>query len=538
MSSPAHPNPVAGKLDVRKYLLILQRRKWWGIVPFVILGLVFTVIYFALPAKYLSVCVIKASSEVAELYGPRQTAKKTSEEIVNEEILRYDRVMGALVKTTILEQIEEKSKDDPILRGRLEEKLHQNIVRNTQIRAIGSTLMRVSYLGGTPDNTLIILDKLIAHFVENALRKEREDAKAARDLATAELKRAKEELDSAESTLVTFRSQHPGITETGEGGKGEELTRLTMDIKVLDREIDAQRKKLERCTNQLENTPARTTEGIKTAPDQTVATLKAHMADLRNSLAVALKTYTPRYPAVIELEKRIQATEGQLNQAMKEANQDETMLTVNRAREQLEEKKLELEAELDYRTEERRLLIDRRTKLAQEVDALPNLQKDASQFMRDVAAAANRYATAHTNFKRIDEDYSIKMEGLVSFSIVSPPRLPHEKDIRHKLRLAIIGLLISLAAAIGAITGIEFLDQSLTDTETARDFLRLPSIGVIPFIETRYGRRNRLLKYAAVAAIIVTLLAAAMLAVMIEGPIQRAAQELWHQIQERCKDLV
>jgi ferric-dicitrate binding protein FerR (iron transport regulator) len=39
--------------------------------------------------------------------------------------------------------------------------------------------------------------------------------------------------------------------------------------------------------------------------------------------------------------------------------------------------------------------------------------------------------------------------------------------------------------------GVEYIDQSFTAVDEARDFLRIPSLGVIPTITTRRDRRRR-----------------------------------------------
>jgi len=252
---------------------------------------------------------------------------------------------------------------------------------------------------------------------------------------------------------------------------------------------------------------------------------------------MATKIYTPLHHTIRTLEQQIEVTEQQLAQALKEAGSEEVTLTINKVREQLEDKSLELEADIEYRMEDLRRLTEREKRLAEEVQLLPNLLAEATRLTREAQGAAQRYGSAFVNFKRIDEDFNIKMKGLVSFSIVSAPRESYEKSVRHKMRLAVLGMVLSLAAAVGAVAGTEFLDQSFTDVETARDFLRLPSLGVIPYIETPGHRRSRKLRYVIITATVVGALVAIMLAVWFVPPVTGLARDLWLVIKDLCKDL-
>ena len=213
-------------------------------------------------------------------------------------------------------------------------------------------------------------------------------------------------------------------------------------------------------------------------------------------------------------------------------------LETNRGREELEQRKLELEAEINYQTEVLRILTARRTRLEEEVRARPALEREYNRLARERAAAGERQAAAQKEFQRVNQDFNMKMEGLVSFSVDAPARVPQTSDIRHILRLAVMGLFVSLAAGMGAIVGMEFLDQSFTDVETARAFLRLPSLGVIPLIETRRNRRVRWLRYLIVLAVFAAVAAAIGLTAWLKiPPLYDVETAVWQWITDLAKVL-
>jgi len=538
MSTATHQIDVEEKVDIRKYLVVLRRRAWWGIIPFTVLAVVFATICFAVPPKYLSHCVINASKdEVLVILKGDATAKPTaSSTIIREQMMRYESVMAALAGTDLMHEVETLSEENPEERGKLEDRLYNRVVNNLTLEELGKSkiLMRASYLGDTPDHAVTVLQKLVNHFVENALKKERTDARKARDRSLADLTRAKEALDAVERKMVTFRQDHPGVVTEGDSGKQSRLAASVRLLQQIDQQIASSRRKLDRYTEQTQGMPARTIDKIESQENPEVLIYRKRLADLRLTLASVLKRFTPRHPTVKTLTQQVEATEQELARARQvAAEEDRVTLTRNTVREELVGKSLELEATLDALLEMRRDTDLRRRRLLEEVHAGPGLQQQLTKLEREQEAAHAEQTDALTRFRRVNDEFNNTVEGLVSFSVIRPARRPHTKDITHILKLAIVGLVVSVAAAFGAIAGTEFLDQSFTDVEVARDFLRLPSLGVIPYIQTIRDKRNQWIKLAIVfGSIVVTV------AVIAGGMyVSQTHNVVWDWIKELCKDL-
>ena len=73
--------------------------------------------------------------------------------------------------------------------------------------------------------------------------------------------------------------------------------------------------------------------------------------------------------------------------------------------------------------------------------------------------------------------------------------------------------------------------------EAARDVLRLPSLGVIPYIETVRDRRGRWVTTVLVSATVIAVVAAVVLAVLFAPPVHGGAEKLWDWIKDLCKNL-
>jgi uncharacterized protein involved in exopolysaccharide biosynthesis len=544
MSSEFHPGGVAEKIDIRKYLLVLKRRMWWGIIPFLLLAVTFGVICTAMPAKYRSSCVIRASrSEVAEMLGVgRRNRTRTSRAIVSEEIRRYGNVMAALAGTDLMAEIEREAGTDLGRKAELMEELYWEVSNNTNVGTVGreGVLIRVSYLGKDAEEAHTIVDRLSTYFVEHALKEQSDTTRRARQVALDEMTRTKENLESLENEIAAFREEHPGVT-TGMAAqaKVEEYYRISAQLEELDNQIKLMSRRLNDIAQRLEEMPTQTIKEVKKRENREVELYETRLAELRNQLTINERRFTPLHPSIKGLKLQISATEQRLAEARQRSGRDEIVLEANKDRTRLEERQADLRRELDfYRLERRPELYKRKQRLEQEVKMLPSLQRQLQQMQRERDAAKGRYDTAQDNFKRLDREFNIKKEGLVDFRIVSGARVPRRPNYAHIYKLAVMGAFISLAAGVGAIAGTEFLDQSFTDVEAARDVLRLPSLGVIPLIRTARDRRRRRFKWLFSSTAFVVLASAVVLLVIFVPPVRAQAEKLWIIIRDVCKRFV
>lgn len=523
------------KIDLKKYMLIMRRRLWWAVVPFLLLLGIFLLIFFAIPPKYEADCTIKASkSEVAEYLGAG-TTKVASSSIVQDEMLLYGRVMEALRNTDVYRDIEQRTENDPMLRLKLLDELHKQVKQNIRIySSSGGIIINVSYYGNTDAEAYNILNGLVNHFVENALAKERSVAEEARKLANDEVKTSKDSLDRLEQTLQTFMQDHPKVViGTSIGDTHKTIGDLQRERDTIKREMDAKTKEVARLTEEILELPEQEIEVIETITDPAVLVNQTRLAELRSQLALSLKKYTPAHPTVKELEKQIAAAEENLAKVEGES-EDRIKMVPHKEKIRLRQLKDQLEARLDelkaiHQSQSQQLI-----ELTQEAQNLPDLQRTYNRLKRETSNSLERYERSLQRARRIEDEHRATISGLVSFSIIQPVRMPQTKTIRHKIKILLVGLFFSIAAAIVGVAGTEFFDQSFTDIESARDFLKIPSLGTIPYIATRRDRREIVFKYLLILAIIFGLVAVAFTLIIM---FPDDAREYWMLFKELVKNL-
>ncbi|MFO7897604.1 MAG: hypothetical protein R6V58_00925 [Planctomycetota bacterium] len=529
------------KLDLSKYVQVLNRRKWWGIIPFTLTALGFVLLVLAVPDRYLSSCTIEASkSEVVEIYeGGKARKRRQSEEIVRDEITRYSRVMEALAGTEPMREIERRAGDDPKFEGELKETFWRRISKNLYVNSMGGgARIRVSYLAESRDDAYTILSELTRYFVENALRQEKANVDQALNMAKAELEKSREELISLEGRLQKLLEDNPSAAPAGAGGaKQQRLAAVRQQLELLQDKVFAERAKVQSLRQKIKDMPAKVIDRTAETPENPdVALYRQQLVELRTQLNRVKQRFTPRHPTYQSLRAEIQATRELLAEAeSKAAAEAKPELKPNERRQFFENMLVRLNMQLDADQDRRERLQKELDALSEELVAVPQLQRQRRKLQRDLEAARGQYDEDLDRFNRVKSEHDTAMEGLISFQIVSPARKPHKPDYRHKVKYAVMGLFVSVVLAVGAVAGIEFSDQSFSDVESARNVLRLPSLGVIPVIETDADRRRRRLKAILIALGVLLLVTAAVVAAL--GPAQEEAEQLWKVIRRAARSL-
>ena len=329
---------------------------------------------------YVSSCIIKVGPhEVLEtLAGKRPEGPPPDVELIAVRMLGYESVMAALADTDLMGELDMLSERDPDRRGQLEDALHRRIVEDTTIERIGERLIRVSHRDETPDLAVDVLRRLVSQFVENALKEEQTVARKARERALRDVIASKQALGAADAKLVNFLQEHPAIRDVS---PHKELAETILRMSMIDERVVSTRPRLIGYIELIED--ARKELGLPDNKEEQVKT-----------------------------EQKAPALSGEDKKAFDE----------------LVAKALELEAMMDGLQEMRRQTADRKLRLEEAIREFPVLELQLVKLKRAAKAAEEDWTIALKRFKRVNEAFMNTVEGMVSFSVISPARRPHERD--------------------------------------------------------------------------------------------------------------
>jgi len=218
---------IKTKFDVYKYLGIIKRRKYFFIVPLILICAGFFVAGYLLPKVYLAraVILVEQKNIVNPLLNKLAVSTPVAARLTSlrEEIFAWPRLFQLVEKMGLNEDV-----NGPVELERLISGIRQNIF----LRMKSKEIVTISYLGEDPKKTQELVNTLCEILIERSTSIQTEDTGSAIAFINEQLVVYKEKLDLTESELRKFREIYGlGILSDSET-KSSDLGSADIDAKV------------------------------------------------------------------------------------------------------------------------------------------------------------------------------------------------------------------------------------------------------------------------------------------------------------------
>ena len=528
---------TASKIDVGRYFRILKRRKWWAIIPLMVLVPAVIAIAAMLPARYPAECLLDISATQSEeelSYAVRIDRRHIADaklEHLKNIMLSYNNVRSLIVGGQGVQTVPGLSEGINKGSEREVEKLVEEIVKDIRITPQGTQYITVSYLGETEAISLGVVTRLVDNFLEEWMRRVKQDMQDALQQRNEELESFRRELELAEKTLRQFREEHlmellardPDFLMKRLSDVQERLGEIEWEMNASKQKLAFVKERLE-STAEVEETAAIYRKSIKARK------LDENIADLEIGLLMMRDAYTEDHPRVRQTKAQID-----LLTAERERTEDEKAESTqerNPTYDKLREERIDCEVQIQMLEAERVSKQAIASQLSQDLKRVPSLLEAKSTYETKVQELKGQI----TESSRKREDARRRYE-LAQFSRYDAFRKLYvrsspNRDWKTMIRFAIVGGFIAFAAATTLVVGKEYLDQSFTAVDDARSFLRIPSLGVVPVIMTRRDRRRKRLRWLVCVVTIVLLIGAAVAVWFASEPVREFIIGQWNRAME------
>jgi polysaccharide biosynthesis transport protein len=247
------------------------------------------------------------------------------------------------------------------------------------------------------------------------------------------------------------------------------------------------------------------------AEDQTAERLR-QLSEAKSQLAAAKEKYSDDHPDVMRLKRSVDSLE---ESVAKEADVGTKRTEAAHADNPVY---IQVKGQLDSVAVERINAIKKRDDLHAKLDQYekrmaesPEVERQYRTMARDLESAQSKYQEILS--KQTEAQVSANLETEKKgerFTLIEPPQ-PPEKPIKPNRTLILIaGLLIAIAAGVGATIARDALDSSVRGPGDIRLMLHVPALASIPIIVTAADRvrRRRLVGFSWGGSIAVVALAA------------------------------
>jgi polysaccharide chain length determinant protein (PEP-CTERM system associated) len=344
----------------------------------------------------------------------------------------------------------------------------------------------LSYTYRDPQTAAQVANALAEVYVkENANSRERQASRTA-EFLKAQLADVKQRFDENERREGQFKSEHMGELPQQVAANLAGLERLNTQLRLNgDRQIRAteRREQLERQLSGAE-APA-SAPALRTATDPT-----AELARLKLQLVDLLQRFTDQYPDVVRVRAQVAVLERQLASGPPDAGPPaSTSDPTAQSRKNLSDVTTELQSLKDEEAGLRRAI----AAYERRVDAAPRLDRESQALSRDSSTTKERYDTLLQRYQEAQLAASMEQaQHVEQFTMLDPALAPRVPAAPSRPRLLIMGLLLALALAIGAVIVTERLDTTFHSVDDLRGFTTVPTLVRIPRIMTAKDvRRER-----------------------------------------------
>jgi polysaccharide chain length determinant protein (PEP-CTERM system associated) len=456
-----------------------------------------------LPGLYRStVTVLVERQQVPENYvqATVTSALETRLHTISQEILSRPRLEALINRFGLYADLKKRVSPEEVI-----ERMRSDITLEIKSGNTGGAPMGVtyafalSYKGPNPQTVATVSNTLASFYIEENLKVREKAASGTAQFLKIQLDEVKKRLDTQEAKVTEFKRRYPGGLPQQVEGNMATLERLNTQLVLNSDNQQRINDRRDRMAKQLADAQASGMGGGREPTLGRIAQLNQELRQLRSQ-------YSDKYPDVIRLRAEIAQLERELTEDRPPTPPRPTSGTgiIDPNVYRLQQGLAELDAEMTMlKNEEKRL----RTGIASyvgRVDLGPQREQEFKELSRDYETTREVYATLLKRYEesQIAESMEQRQKG-EQFRIIDPAVASDTPAAPNRLRLMIMGLALSLAAAAGAVVLAEQLNTSFHSLDDLRGFTTVPVLLSISEIvtPTDAGRRQRRLQLATAASV-------------------------------------
>ena len=487
------------------FLEAAWRRRWYIVLPFVLISAATIVVASLLPDRYKSEAIMLiVPQRVPENYVRATVTGRLDERLraMSQQIMSRTRLEQIIQefnlypderRTMIMEDVVERMRNEDVSIG----------IRGGT--ASDSGAFAISYESDNPRTAMLVAERLASLFIRENIEDRAVFADMTDQFLQTQLEESRRLLADREARLAEFRRTHagrlPSQTESNQGA----MLNTQAQLRSLQESIDRDRDRLTMLQRLIADTsnlplaaPMAPTGGEPQGPPSVARQLENARATLK-TLETRLK---PDHPDIGLAKRLIRDLE---EKASAEAAQQPVTPAPAPAETARAAKLAEYQAESELiqqrvatKQEDERRLTAAMVSYRDRIEAAPGLESQLTELMRDYTTLQATYQNllAKSQEAKVAANMERRQIG-EQFKLIDSARLPQRPISPNRLRINLLGALAGLAIGLGFAALLEYRDTSLRSEEDVVVALSLPVLALVPtmstVIERERQRRRRLL---------------------------------------------
>ncbi len=478
---------------VNDYLALIVRRRWWAIIPAVILSGIAILITLQFPKTYVSQTMI--------LLQPRDVPQDFVMDLIggdaNERLNALEQTV--LSRTNILKIVNEfegqlpegrASNDEGRVAGLKKRIAIELTAAQKKSRNPSTFNIQITYRDRNPEVAQKIAGRLASLFIEQDNRERENKVFGTAEFLEAELAKTTEQLRQSEESLKSLNMRYRYSLPTEMESNQRTLDRLQLEkngnIEALDRSF-GQQTDLEKLTSETPPMISReSAANLRTAVRNPLVEIYRKKQQEYDELIARAK---PAHPEVRRLKAELEQMKKNIppeDLAIEDSsNPSVPAMVPNPVYQNLIEQMRKLKTEIEFRQRDKKRIDDAMAQYNQRILDTPGVDQKMKDIIRTNADLTKQYDELRTKV------YQAKLAGNLEsrqrgsqFQIVDPANLPTVPSSMNPIIILLAGLAASLAMGILLALAVNSLKQEVWTNRELEKALEVPVLAEIPAIVT------------------------------------------------------
>ena len=470
--------------------LAIARRRWRLAVTVFLIPLTASVgLALFLPRVYRASTVVLVDRQQVPETFVRSTVTSAVEsrlQSISQEVLKRSRLEELIERFGLYSELR-ASKPMEAVTDQMRRDIQIERVANLVVRDGGAIVsFTVSYIGRDPATVADVVNTLAEAYLAENSRVREQEASGTAGFLRKELQDVKRRLEDQEARVSAFKRRYIGENPKNMDANLAVLERLTAQLRL---NSDNQNRALERreaLVRQLASSEGTTPAAVGMTGMEAADPSAVRLARLHQELAELQTRFSDKYPDVVRTKAEIAALEAQMRVRPGTASTPAAAqpdVAANPLGFKLRQTITEVEAEIaGLRSEERRLREDFAT-YQRRVENTPLREQEFQELSRDYETTGELYRTLLKRYEeaQLAETLEQRQKG-EQFRILEAAVPPTAPWAPSRVRLLLVGSVLSMGAAVGAALLAEWLDGSFHDVNELRRAINIPIVARIPRI--------------------------------------------------------
>jgi polysaccharide chain length determinant protein (PEP-CTERM system associated) len=381
------------------------------------------------------------------------------------------------------------------------QKLVTRLMEQIKILPTGAgNLYEISYRGATADSAQHLVEAVVRMFVDASAGEKRRDAEDVGEFIAGQIQSYEAKLVEAEDRLKDFKIRNFGVTGvsnqdyyTRVSALTDTVTKLRMELGAAEQSRDAYRRELAAEDPQLPILEA--TPGITGAP---VPEYETRLVAQQKQLDELLRRYTEQHPDVIHARRVLSQLEADaISRKEAEARALSKLDKPGKAATSPVYQKLRVslaEAEAQVAALRSQLVMNQSQleQIRASASQRPQVEAELAQLNRDYEIIRKNYDAMVS--RRESAALGAKLDQssrLAEFRLVEPPSVSRSAVFPNRLHLALISVVASLLAGIGAAVLLDKMRPAFDDVKSLSELSGRPVLGAVSILVTPQAARDK-----------------------------------------------